>query len=406
MSSEGAVHENGVDQGGVRSSQQDIMEFSNLLGSADSFFQGLLADKAALAAELAERRARRAVTAEQAEAKKLRLQAVQADIEAKKAELKRWQEETETLRNQYEEIKATVQERQIHLRELEASLPDVPATDRDSSSKEPSVNGPPFILVLIDASNAPFNEEAIRQGEIGGRDMGERVRWEVEKDLREHNIELEDEDEEPGVQPAVLTYVWHNRKALVFNLQQNKVIRSEDTWDRFLEGFMSNPSNQVMDTDSHPIDQFMARMIRTFGRCKSLKRIYLAGIHLETLYEACPEIRPQKADPFFIRVGPKMVLINHRETDDQREVLLSFGARVATFLRFFSSDNGLGADLGWAFRASTPPVGPGDQNHEEGDDDNGYGQVYEKRGFSGGGAWNKGGLGTPKSQMSGTSRRR
>jgi hypothetical protein len=46
------------------------------------------------------------------------------------------------------------------------------------------------------------------------------------------------------------------------------------------------------------------------------------------------------------------------------------------------------------------------RNHEEGDDDNGYGQVYEKRGFSGGGAWNKGGLGTPKSQMSGTSRRR
>lgn len=58
--------------------------------------------------------------------------------------------------------------------------------------------------------------------------MGERVRWEVEKDLREHNIELEDEDEEIGaqkVEPAVLTYVWHNRKALVFNLQQHKVIR-------------------------------------------------------------------------------------------------------------------------------------------------------------------------------------
>ena len=55
--------------------------------------------------------------------------------------------------------------------------------------------------------------------------MGERVHWEVEKDLREHNIELEDEDEEPGVQPAVVTYVWHNRNALVFNLQQNKVIR-------------------------------------------------------------------------------------------------------------------------------------------------------------------------------------
>ena len=44
-----------------------------------------------------------------------------------------------------------MQERQIHLRELEASLPDVPTTDDDSSSKEPSINGPPFILVLIDA---------------------------------------------------------------------------------------------------------------------------------------------------------------------------------------------------------------------------------------------------------------
>mgnify|MGYP007076137621 FL=1 len=140
MSSEGAVHENGVDQGGVRSSQQDIMEVrdapgclgeqadpvrpcsdssqsacftyllfhglyaelvrlsDSLLGSADSFFQGLLADKAALAAELAERRGPRAVTAEQAEAKKLRLQAVQADIEAKKAELKRWQEVSLRLR--------------------------------------------------------------------------------------------------------------------------------------------------------------------------------------------------------------------------------------------------------------------------------------------------------------------
>lgn len=210
--------------------------------------------------------------------------------------------------------------------------------------------------------------------------MGERVRWEVEKDLREHNIELEDEDEEPGVQPAVLTYVWHNRKALVFNLQQNKVIRyvgshlhartirlthcrlfrSEDTWDRFLEGFMSNPSNQVMDTDSLAIDQFMARMIRTFGRCKSLKRIYLAGIHLETLYEACPEIRPQKADPFFIRVGPKMVLCveeeilryRHPEADDGIPLTGSTTAKLTTSARF-CSPSALASPLSSASSAPT-----------------------------------------------------
>lgn len=135
MSSEVAVHENGVDQGGVRPSQEDIDEVrdvrvrlpeqtdsvppcsdrsqssystyrlshgllpelvclpGSLLSRADSFFHGLLADKEAIAAELSERRARRArATAEQTEAKRLRLQAVQADIEAKKAELKRWHE--------------------------------------------------------------------------------------------------------------------------------------------------------------------------------------------------------------------------------------------------------------------------------------------------------------------------
>lgn len=71
----------------------------SLLSNADSFFQGLLADKEALAAELAERRARRArETAEQTEAKRLRLQAVQADIEAKKAELKTWHEVSRRLR--------------------------------------------------------------------------------------------------------------------------------------------------------------------------------------------------------------------------------------------------------------------------------------------------------------------
>lgn len=136
MALEGSVHGDGVGQGGVRPSQQDIEEVrerpsglppsaeltrldrartvlkvrslqsdsyglvaelvrlpGSLIGSSDSFFQRLLADKEALAAELAERRSRRAhATAEQAEAKKLRLQAVQADLQAKKAELERWHE--------------------------------------------------------------------------------------------------------------------------------------------------------------------------------------------------------------------------------------------------------------------------------------------------------------------------
>ncbi|GAA5989197.1 hypothetical protein JCM10908_001205 [Rhodotorula pacifica] len=403
---------NGVEPKGVHPVAQDADQFAALFTESDSFFQRLLADKEALTTELNDLRAARAarkLEAEVRESQMARSETVRADIEAKRAELQRWREDTATLQRQYEETEAKVQERQAELHKLEASMPDIASVSRDEELNIPISSGPPFILVLIDASNAPFNEDFIGKGESGGRDMGQRVRWEVEKDLREHNIELEDENEEPGAQkvpPAVLTYVWHNRKALVYNLQKFKVIRSEDVWDSFVDGFMaSNPSNQVMDTDSLPIDQFMARMIRTFGRCKSLKRIYLAGIHVKTLLEACPEIDPQNLHPFFIRVGPKLVLINHRETEDQREELLGLSTRVATFLRFFSSDNGLGADLGWAFRASTPPVGPGDQNHEEGDDENGYGQVYEKQAFSGGGAWHQGSAGTPKAQMSGMSRR-
>lgn len=65
--------------------------------------------------------------------------------------------------------------------------------------------------------------------------MGQRVRWEVEKDLREHNIDLDDGDnDEPldtqsDAPPAILTFVWHNRKALVYNLQQNRIIRCAQT---------------------------------------------------------------------------------------------------------------------------------------------------------------------------------
>ncbi|GAA5860563.1 hypothetical protein JCM3774_006208 [Rhodotorula dairenensis] len=392
--------------------------FSQVLTGTDEWFFRLLADNQSVADEIKQLRARNLPSSEQLEAQQAEREAVQADLEAKRAELHKYLTDTEALRNQVEDIEAKVQARRAYLAELEARAPNITAVSRGAPCELPPTSGPPFILVLIDASNAPFNEDAIRQGEIGGRDMGQRVRWEVEKDLREHNVELDEDDdgdEDPGAQkpqPAVLTYVWHNRKALIYNLLQNKVIRSEDTWDRFLDGFMTVPSNQVMDSDSLRIDQYMARMLRTFGRCQSLKRIYLAGIHLESLYEACPEIKPQNGKQFFIRVGPQLVLINHRETDDQRDALLSFGGRVTTFLRFFSSDNGLGADLGWAFRASTPPVGPGDQNLEEGDDENGYGPVYEKQAFSGGGAWYKGPARTSKSAQwaggggSGTGHRR
>ncbi|GAA5835503.1 hypothetical protein JCM9279_004562 [Rhodotorula babjevae] len=221
----------------------------------------------------------------------------------------------------------------------------------------------PVILVLIDGSSAPFNEQLIRRGWEGGRDVGERVRWEVEKDLREHDIELEEghSDSAAAKQPSVLCLFWHNRKALLYNFKQSKVISNDGAWDSFLAGFNSVPTNHALDHGEASTCAAMALVISTIGRSRAVKRIYLAGVNLEELHETLPDLRPNKATLFHVDLVPKLVLVDHRETDDARETLLTSGWRVARFLRYFSSHHGLGGDLGWAYRPSTPILGPGDQ---------------------------------------------
>ncbi|GAA5911776.1 hypothetical protein JCM8208_005594 [Rhodotorula glutinis] len=247
----------------------------------------------------------------------------------------------------------------------------------------------PVILVLIDGSSAPFNEQLIRRGWEGGREAGERVRWEVEKDLREHDIELEagDGNSSAAKQPSVLCLFWHNRKALLYNFKQSKVISNDGAWDSFLAGFNSVPTNHALDHGEASTCAAMALVISTIGRSSAVKRIYLAGVNLEELHETLPDLRPNKATLFHVDLVPKLVLVDHRETDDARETLLTSGWRVARFLRYFSSKHGLGGDLGWAIRPSTPILGPGDQNHDIGADENGYEEVYEPQKFQAEGGW-------------------
>ncbi|BGP30216.1 hypothetical protein JCM10296v2_001968 [Rhodotorula toruloides] len=312
------------------------------------------------------------------------LQEVQ--IGAQEIDLANWKSTVAELKQQSEDLGRQVREEEFRVHEDLASAPQRQAKAAVRSSV---TAGNPFILVLIDGSAAPFNGRH-QAGNLRWNRHGESRSREVEKDLRDHNIEL-DEDDEEQVPPVIMSIVWHNRSALVYNLKKNGVLRGvrvDDQWGSFLAGWTSLRNNQAIDVGEAPIDRFMANTIELYGQAPNLKRIFIAGIHLETLLYSCEKLKPGSGQ-FFVRVAPKLVLVNHRETDDEREVLKGSGWRVAVFNRFFGSKNGLGTDLGWAFRPVAQPVGPGDQNHEEGDDENGFGQVYNTHAFDGSGAWDK-----------------
>ncbi|GAA5996437.1 uncharacterized protein JCM10292_007607 [Rhodotorula paludigena] len=360
--------------------------WQGLLTAQDDFVARLLNDEVQELGEIEHLRAQIPPTPPPNPDLEVRMHAHAYQLQELRREVADWTALVEETRQKVAEAHRMRDERQQAVDRLLASAPPRPSPPKSKAA--PAQAGPPFILILIDASTAPFNEGAIGNGYLGGADIGARVRWEVEKDLREHNIELDEGEDEP-LQPGVLCYVWHNKKALVYNLKQSRVLTRDDTWDMFMAGFSSIPNNQIMDCGEASIIDKMAAMIRTYGRFSNLKRIYLAGIHLESFLEAIPELRLQDRSSFHTHVAPKMVLIDHRETDDARDVLLTSSWRVARFLRFFSSCHGLGGDLGWALRAATPIVGPGDQNHEEGDDENGYEQVIETDAIKGAGSWVK-----------------
>ncbi|GAA5970078.1 hypothetical protein JCM11641_000258 [Rhodosporidiobolus odoratus] len=232
----------------------------------------------------------------------------------------------------------------------------------------------PIILTPIDASTAPFDETLICTGWLGGNKMGDRLAWEIELDTREHDIDVDDGGSSETIKPFFTTYVFCNKKALADNLIKHEVVDSPSVFDDFLTGFASLGNNQVIDSGEKPIEPYFSYLLLSMGPTPALKRIYLAGVNVDNLREACPQLKPSAA-AFYLKTGPKIVLVNHRENDEQRDVLLTSGWRVTVFCRYFSSQHGLGGDLGWKFRPDTPPIGPGDANLEDGDNENRYAAV-------------------------------
>ncbi|GAA5927244.1 hypothetical protein JCM10213_005616 [Rhodosporidiobolus nylandii] len=315
--------------------------------------------RAALSISSEERARREALVKEQDE----RLAELTAETERVVEDIKRIDLETAEKEKEAAEKERLVQQ-------LEATAPPRPLVQR----RRP---GQPVLLTLIDASTAPFDEGSMQSGRTGGRDMGSRLRWMIEQDIREHDIELDVEDpSQEGARSAFLTFVFVNKDALFENLKANKVLKSRVTFDDFFGGFTQFGNNHVIDIGNQSVDEHIKDILGWLAPSPDTKRIYLAGINVEGLREVYPELKPSPS-PWYRKVGPKLVLINHRDTDEQRDELAESGWRVTVFRRYFSSQNGLGGDLGWGwrFRSTTPPIGPGDANLEDGDDENGYQEV-------------------------------
>ncbi|GAA5915677.1 hypothetical protein JCM8208_005916 [Rhodotorula glutinis] len=193
--------------------------------------------------------------------------------------------------------------------------------------------GPPFILCLINGSSVLFNHGPISQGHTGGKDVATRLLWEIDKDMSAHDFALAGGDK-PG-RPVVLALFLYNKVELLRELLRHKIISSASTWDDFCAAFASEANNQCIDI-AGDADAAIATLLLGLGYAPNLKHIYIVGAQLHRLYEACPALLPSDV-ALFVEVGPKIVLVNASETEDERDLLSTSGWRVTTFPRFFGT---------------------------------------------------------------------
>ncbi|KAL8278445.1 hypothetical protein RQP46_009135 [Phenoliferia psychrophenolica] len=205
--------------------------------------------------------------------------------------------------------------------------------------------GPPYLLVLIDGSSAPFADGLISQGKTGGLQAATQVRWEVEKDIRAFDVVL-DVDGEGSKIPEVVAIIFYNKARLIDSLIKARVISSPHTWEEFALAFNSRELSQLIDCGDHPIEEKVAAFIKLFGPTPSLKRLYLVGVFPDALFVAAADLDPRGKEPLAQELKSKIVLVNHRETESDLIELKKYKWRVTTFARFFSPNGGLGGDWG------------------------------------------------------------
>ncbi|KAM0748939.1 hypothetical protein T439DRAFT_327445 [Meredithblackwellia eburnea MCA 4105] len=230
-----------------------------------------------------------------------------------------------------------------------------PATVSSHRQQQSKNSAAPIILVLIDGSSAPFADSLLSQGKTGGTQAASQVRWEVEKDLRAFNVDI-DEDDEDSSPPEVVTYVFYDQDALAKVLLQSQVITNPKTLRDFALAFNSGPTNQMIDIGETSTGTKIATLLKLLVPARSVKRCYVAGVHPSTIFNLVPELEYNEYDVEKQKSAlgklthEKIIIINHREWEGDREDLAAYCWRIAVFARFFSPNSGLGGD--WGFKAS------------------------------------------------------
>ncbi|GAA6057799.1 hypothetical protein JCM3770_001046 [Rhodotorula araucariae] len=322
--------------------QERVTTWQSLSTSQDEFVARLLGDCANLEEEVAQVEAQPSPAAQDPTNEVTADERVEQDLRKMEQDSREWglreqvdsyaaiNEELERQElDRYDEIEAR-SARLTRAHELAAGARPLP-TAMGKPAKEAFV-GKSYVLCLINGSNALFNFGPVSQGRNGGEDVAGRLRWEIEKDLRVHDPEYV-KGESGNVD--ILTFFLYDKSAVVKYLLGSATIASAETWDGFLGGFGSVPNNQCIDVAGGSEDG-LAMLLRTLGNAACVKHIYVAGAELDRLYAACPALLPGD-DTFYVDVGPKIVLVNTSEGDDEHGLLATSEWRVTTFPRFFGA---------------------------------------------------------------------
>uniref|UniRef100_A0A0K3CEI7 BY PROTMAP: gi/647401586/emb/CDR47928.1/ RHTO0S15e03818g2_1 [Rhodosporidium toruloides] n=1 Tax=Rhodotorula toruloides TaxID=5286 RepID=A0A0K3CEI7_RHOTO len=199
-----------------------------------------------------------------------------------------------------------------------------------SSSSESSIEGlqgSPFILVILDGTKAPFFRGAFSQGFVGGNDVAVRLRWETEKDLKDHPLHNEEGggSRTSDLKPTVVAFVLVDPQVLLPRLQRQRLVSSADTFDAFIRGFQTFPEHNVVQTADGVVGT-LADLLLNFGHASNLKRVYLGGVGYARMCNTTPEL------------GLSNISINCSETPDEHDELRRSGWRIVDFKGLFDVD--------------------------------------------------------------------
>ncbi|GAA6057792.1 hypothetical protein JCM3770_001042 [Rhodotorula araucariae] len=165
--------------------------------------------------------------------------------------------------------------------------------------------GEPVILVPIDGSSAPLSENL--SARLGG--------W--RRSGRAEHIKIDEKNDAYAPQPAVLRFVWHNRKALAYNLEDTRVISNDGVWDSSLAEFNSVSNNHPRRLGTRASAspwRASSRLLEVLPRPSTSTS---PEICLVELRDALRDLRPDKATVLHVEIVPKLVLNHDPGTDEQ-----------------------------------------------------------------------------------------